>query len=257
MSERPDPFEILQEIHPVADRRRLEYRRASPRRGAAGADHQARRDASRVACSAGAAGRWAVAAGVVVAFARRDVGRRRAVVAEPFERPSGARVLRGRMRPTPTGTRCRSMPATTRSRRARCCGRTARSRPSGQPPSQICSTGTGTTAVVPGDDPSACARAGLEPFDPSRGDGATLDDQRTVDRLSSRLVAVVPRRVPRRAGIEGRRRGGVGRRRARRLERRRGGAVLDRSADAASADVDAAERTIVIAAIPPAPTGGG
>ena len=46
----------------------------------------------------------------------------------------------------------------------------------------------GTTAVVPGDDPSACARAGLEPFDPSRGDGATLDDQRTVDSLSSRLV---------------------------------------------------------------------
>ena len=127
---------------------------------------------------------------------------------------------------------------------------------SGQPASQICSTSTGTTAVVPGDDPSACAAAGLEPFDRTGGDGATLEEQQTVDRLSSRLVesfldVCLDEEASRAAAEQALRDEG--------LDDWSVVVAVPFSAQRScgAADIDAAEQTIVIAAIPPAPTGGG
>ena len=56
----------------------------------------------------------------------------------------------------------------------------------GQPPSQACATGDGATAVIPG-DASACSLTGFEPIEPAAGDGVTTDDA-TLNRLSSRLA---------------------------------------------------------------------
>ena len=57
----------------------------------------------------------------------------------------------------------------------------------GQPDSLACSTSDGTTAVVPGDDVSACVQAGLEPIEPATDDGVTPEAE-TVDTLSERLA---------------------------------------------------------------------
>jgi hypothetical protein len=254
MSERPDPFEILQEIHPVADRRRLEYGQL-PHAEALLAQI-IERDATLPRRMLGRRRRpMAVAAGVVVASL---VVTSAAAGLWWQNRSSDHRSLACYAADSTDADRYEMQIDAGDDPIAACAvlWTDGTITTSGQPPSQICPTSTGTTAVVPGDDPSACVRAGLEPFDPSRGGGATLDDQRTVDSLSSRLVGsfldVCLDEQASRAAAEA--------------------ALDDEGLDdwsvvvavpfstqrsCGAADVDAAQRTIVIAAIPPAPTGGG
>ena len=254
MSERPDPLVILQEIRPVADHRRLEYGEV-PHAEALLA-HIVERDATRPSHVLGRRRRpLAVAAGVVAASL---VVTSAAAALWWQSRSTDHRVLACYAGASTDADRYELQIDAGDDPVAACAvlwtdGTIATA---GQPSSQVCSTSTGTTAVVPGDDPSACALAGLELFDAADGDGATLDDQRTVDRLSTRLVEsfvdVCLDEQASRAAAE---------------------SVLDDEGlddwnvvvavpfsaqrRCGAADVDAAERTIMIAAIPPAPTGGG
>ena len=192
MSERPDPFEILQEIHPVADRGRLELGQL-PHADALLAQiiEAAPSDPRRVESPPRRWGRprrpWAVAAGAVVASL---VVTSAAAGLWWQSRSSDHRVLACYAAASTDADRYEMQIDAGDDPVAACAvlWTDGTITTSGQPESQVCSTSTGTTAVVPGDEPSACAAAGLQPFDRTGGDGATIDEQQAVDRLSARLV---------------------------------------------------------------------
>ncbi len=186
MTERPDPFTILQALRPAADHHRLEIGEV-PHAEALLVQVLERVSRPVTAVAPGRSRRrWVVAASVVTG----SLVVASAAAAVLWQRRSGDEgvVACWSAAPSPDAQRFEVRIDVGDDPVAACSelwtdGTFATA---GQPPSQACATGDGDTAVIPG-GASACSLAGFEPIEPVTGDGVTPDDA-TLNRLSSRLA---------------------------------------------------------------------
>jgi hypothetical protein len=254
MSERPDPFMLLQALRPATDINRLEVGELP------NADAMLLRVLALPTSAAGLVNgrprrrRWVVAAGVVTS----SVVATSAAAAVLLQFRSSDREVLACYEAAASDADRFEMRIDAGDDPVAACSRLwtdGTFGTAGQPESRACSTSDGTTAVVPGDDVSACAGAGLEPIEPAIGDGATPDDE-AVDSVSLRLAqafidACLDEQQSRTEAASALRDAG--------LDDWDVVVSVPFSAQrpCGLADVDAVERTIVIVAVQPRPEEGG
>lgn len=185
MTERPDPFVVLQALRPVTDHHRLEIGEVP--HAEALLVHVLERAARPVTVlPSRSRRRWVVAASVVTG----SLVVASAAAAILWQRQSGDEgvVACWSEAPSPDARRF-EMRIDAGDDPVAACARLwtdGTFATTGQPPSQACAAGDGATAVIPG-GASACSLAGFEPIEPSAGDGGAPDEA-TVNRLSARLA---------------------------------------------------------------------